>query len=62
MNSTQLLAIRGVSFMFCLLIFILSALYVSHLMNKERDKEAYVWMGVCLISGLICSHLSEYLV
>jgi hypothetical protein len=60
MNSTQLLAIRGVSFIICLLIFILSALYVSHLLNKERDREAYFWMGVCLLSGLVCSTLSKY--
>ena len=61
MNQTQLLAIRGVCFVLCLFIFILSALRVNYLINRERDRESYFWMGICLLAGILCSHLAKWL-
>jgi hypothetical protein len=54
-------ALRGVAFVLFLLLFIISAMMTTYMVNRDKDRSAYFWMAVFLISGLICAHLSKYL-
>lgn len=62
LSPVQILAIKGVTFCACLLIFIIANLMVVYCMNRERDRESFFWMGISLVSGILAVHLSQFFV
>lgn len=61
MTELQKLAIAGVTFCFATLIFIFANMMVVHRINRERDRDAYFWMVISLVSGFLAIHLAKYL-
>lgn len=55
------LAIVGITFCIALLIFIGANLMVVYCINRERDKDSYWWMGISIVSGVLCAQLAQFL-